>query len=162
MLETLRDLYAHQEWADARHWAAIESCPPASTDDELRERLTHLHVVQISFLKLFKSEPVNIKEDLSKKSSLPELKSLARAYHREVIPFMDAIPSDRLEEKLVVPWFPGGFSPTLREAALQAVMHSLYHRGQNAARIKQIGGKPPLTDYIAWVYKGRPAPPWPD
>src|SRR5260370_21392222 len=152
MLETLRDLYAHQEWADAEHWAAIESCPSALGDDELRDRLTHLHIVQQGFLKVFKGQPINIKEELSKKPPLADLKASAQGYHQEVLPFMDAVASERLDERLVVPWFPGGFSPTFREAALQAVMHSLYHRGQNATRIKQLGTKPPLTDYIVWAY----------
>lgn len=162
ILETLRDFYAHQEWADAEHWRAIESCPPALTDDELRERLTHLHMVQIGFLKVFKGEPVNMDEHFKNKPALADLKASVRAYHRDVIPFIDALPAERLDERLVIPWFPGGFTPTLLEAALQAVTHSIYHRGQNASRIKQLGAKPPVTDYIAWVYKNRPAPRWPD
>jgi uncharacterized damage-inducible protein DinB len=162
MLETLRDLYTHQEWADAEHWSAIESCPPALGDEELRQRLQHLHLVQRGFLHVFKAEAINLKEELQKKLPLSDLKSTARAYHREVIPFLQGVAVDRLDEKLTIPWFPGGFSPTFREAALQCVMHSYYHRGQNATRIKQLGGKPPLTDYIAWVYKGRPAPVWTD
>jgi uncharacterized damage-inducible protein DinB len=162
MLETLRDLYAHQEWADAEHWSAIESYPPALSDDELRKRLQHLHLVQRGFLKIFKSEPVDLREEMKNELSLSDLRSVARAYHKEVIPFLQTVAPERLEEKLIIPWFPAGFSPTFREAAMQAVMHSLYHRGQNAARIKQLGSKPPLTDYIAWIYKGRPAPAWTD
>jgi len=162
MLETLRDLYLHQEWADAEHWSAIESCPPALTDDEIRDRLTHIHIVQRGFLKVFRAEPINIKEELSKKQPLTDLKSTARAYHQEVIPFLDTLTPQRLSEQVAVPWFPGGFTLTLREAALQSAMHSLYHRGQNATRIKQLGTKPPLTDYIVWVFKGRPTPVWPD
>jgi len=162
MLETLCDLYAHQEWADAEHWSAIESCPPALSDDELRHRLQHLHLVQRGFLKIFKAESVNLREELQKELPLSELKAVAREYHKEVIPFLRTVAPERLEEKLIVPWFPGGFSPTFREAAMQSVMHSLYHRGQNAARIKQLGSKPPLTDYIVWVYKNRPAPAWTD
>ena len=162
MLETLRDLYAHQEWADAEHWSAIESCAPALSDGELHQRLQHLHLVQRGFLKIFKAEHVNLREELQKELPLSDLKSVARAYHKEVIPFLEGVVVERLEEKLTIPWFPAGFSPTFREAAMQSVMHSLYHRGQNAARLKQLGAKPPLTDYIAWVYKGRPAPVWTD
>ncbi len=33
-------------------------------------------------------------------------------------------------------------------------------RGQNATRLRELGGEPPLTDYIAWLWKGRPAPDW--
>jgi uncharacterized damage-inducible protein DinB len=162
MLETLRDLYRHQEWADAEHWTAIESCPPALSDEELHDRLTHLHIVQRGFLKVFKSEPINIKEELGRKPPLADLKAIAQNYHKDVIPFLAALADERLDEKVVVPWFPGEFSLPLREAALQAVLHSLYHRGQNATRLKQLGTKPPLTDYIVWVFKGRPVPVWPD
>jgi len=162
MLETLRDLYAHQAWADAEHWTAIEACPAALSDDELRDRITHLHTVQRGFLKIFKGDLTNVEEEFKNKPPLPERKSSAREYHREALACLNELPVERLDERLVVPWFTGGFSPTLREGALQGVMHSLYHRGQNATRIKQLGGKPPLTDYIVWVYKGRPAAVWPD
>jgi len=162
MLDTLYDLYAHQEWADAEHWTAIESCPAALSDDEIRERLTHLHTVQRGFLKVFKGELMDVEEEFKRKPPLPELKSSARVYHGEALAFLKDLSAERLDEKLVVPWFTGGFSPTLREGALQGVMHSQYHRGQNATRIKRLGGKPPLTDYIVWVYKGRPSGLWPD
>jgi len=162
MLETLRDLYAHQEWADAAHWTAIESCPPAFADEEIRQRLTHIHTVQRGFLKIFKGDLTNVEEEFKKALPLPELKSSARDYHRGALDFLDDLSADRLETKLVVPWSTEGFSPTLREGLLQSVTHSLYHRGQNATRIKQLGGKPPLTDYIAWVYKGRPPAIWPE
>src|SRR5215469_1024178 len=101
MLETLRDLYLHQEWADAEHWTAIEACPPARTDDEIRDRLTHIHIVQRGFLKVFRAEPVNIKEELSKKPPLADLKSTARAFHKEVIPFLETLTPERLDEKVV-------------------------------------------------------------
>ena len=49
-------------------------------------------------------------------------------------------------------------APTLAETALQVAMHSTYHRGQVNARLRQIGGEPPLVDFIAWIWFGRPAP----
>jgi uncharacterized damage-inducible protein DinB len=39
-------------------------------------------------------------------------------------------------------------------------MHSHYHRGQNATRLRELGGTPPTTDYIVWLWKGRPQPAW--
>jgi hypothetical protein len=35
----LDELYAHQEWADAEHWRAIEAHPAALADKAIRERL---------------------------------------------------------------------------------------------------------------------------
>jgi uncharacterized damage-inducible protein DinB len=40
-------------------------------------------------------------------------------------------------------------------------MHTVYHRGQVNARVRALGGEPPLVDYIAWLWLGRPAPEWP-
>jgi uncharacterized damage-inducible protein DinB len=39
-------------------------------------------------------------------------------------------------------------------------MHSQHHRGQNATRLRELGGEPPMTDLIVWYWKGRPGPRW--
>ena len=48
--EWLRDLYAHQAWADAEHWNAIGAHPAAREDAAIHQRLHHLHFVQHAFL----------------------------------------------------------------------------------------------------------------
>ena len=47
------------------------------------------------------------------------------------------------------------------DTVLQVALHSMYHRGQINARLREAGGEPPLVDYIAWVWLGRPAASWP-
>jgi uncharacterized damage-inducible protein DinB len=42
----------------------------------------------------------------------------------------------------------------------QVVPHSQHHRGQNATRLRELGGRMPMTDDIVWVLKGRSAPVW--
>jgi uncharacterized damage-inducible protein DinB len=39
---------------------------------------------------------------------------------------------------------------------LQALMHSQHHRGQNASRMRELGVKPPMTDYVIWYAVGTP------
>jgi uncharacterized damage-inducible protein DinB len=39
-------------------------------------------------------------------------------------------------------------------------MHSHHHRGQNATRLRELGGVPPSTDLIVWYWKGKPTPSW--
>ena len=46
----LDELYAHQAWADAEHWRALEAHPAALADNAIRERLLHIHLVQHGFL----------------------------------------------------------------------------------------------------------------
>jgi uncharacterized damage-inducible protein DinB len=58
-----------------------------------------------------------------------------------------------------VPWADGQ-SLMARHALVQAAMHSQHHRGQNATRLRDLGGVPPTTDFILWYFKGQPAAEW--
>ena len=39
---------------------------------------------------------------------------------------------------------------------LHMVNHSTYHRGQLTAFLRNVGAKPPSTDFVAWVMQGKP------
>ena len=49
---------------------------------------------------------------------------------------------------------------TLADTCFQVASHSTYHRGQVNARLRELGAEPPLVDYIAWIWFGRPTPSW--
>lgn len=51
-------------------------------------------------------------------------------------------------------------TPTLGETALQVPSHTTYHRGQVNVRLRELGAEPPLVDFIAWIWFGKPAPNW--
>jgi uncharacterized damage-inducible protein DinB len=51
---------------------------------------------------------------------------------------------------------------TVGESILQLVLHTTYHRGQVSGRLREAGGEPPLTDFIAWIWMQRPRPDWGD
>jgi uncharacterized damage-inducible protein DinB len=51
---------------------------------------------------------------------------------------------------------------TLGETLLQVVNHSTYHRGQINSRLRELGGTPPMTDFIAWVGLGKSGAEWPE
>ena len=53
-----------------------------------------------------------------------------------------------------------GVDITVTEALTQCAMHSHYHRGQNATRLRELGAEPPFTDLIMWFWKSRPEPVW--
>ena len=46
MSNLLRDLLAHQAWADAEQWQAIGALAAARDDGGIRVRLRHVHAVQ--------------------------------------------------------------------------------------------------------------------
>jgi uncharacterized damage-inducible protein DinB len=158
--ELLRDLYGHQEWADALHWTACEAHPRALEDAKLRERLHHIHVVQRAFLAIARGTGTPDKLRLEDFASMAELKAEARRAHDAARRFLDEAADDVLSARAAVPWFKD-IDISLAQALHQCAMHSHYHRGQNATRLRELGGEPPLSDLIIWWWKGRPAPAWP-
>jgi uncharacterized damage-inducible protein DinB len=65
----------------------------------------------------------------------------------------------RLNEMIEVPRFQP-LKISVRHALTQAAMHSHYHRGQNATRLRDLGGVPPGTDFIVWLRDGKPSAKW--
>jgi uncharacterized damage-inducible protein DinB len=158
----LRDFCGHQAWADAEHWKAIEAHPPSADDPALRQRLHHIHLVQRVFLWAVGDRATDLTvttpEDFP---VLTALKAYARGSHEAFDRFLAGVTEARLAERIAMPWFKDPpLSITVTEALTQCAMHSHYHRGQNATRLRELGGEPPLTDLIAWYWKGRPAPVW--
>jgi uncharacterized damage-inducible protein DinB len=157
----LDELYAHQEWADAEHWRAFESHPPALDDKAIRERLLHIHLVQHAFLWVTgpRRSGFELKklEDFASMANLKAYAAQGLAEMRELLKNTDA---GGLEEIIEVPWFKPSAKISRRQALTQAAMHSHYHRGQNATRFRELGGVPPTTDFIVWLHKGQPAVQW--
>jgi uncharacterized damage-inducible protein DinB len=159
--EWLRDLYAHQAWADAEHWNAIAAHPAAREDAAIRQRLHHLHFVQHAFL--WTVGPRDHPFGLTKPGdfiSFDRLREYAREYHVQA-PFLRDLSDVRLGEPVSIAWFKDPpLTITVAEALTQCAMHSQYHRGQNATRLRELGGEPPTTDLIYWQWKGRPSGAW--
>jgi uncharacterized damage-inducible protein DinB len=162
-MDLLVDLYRHQAWADAEHWRAIRACPPAIADTQIMTRLHHIHLVQRAFIWIARGsgEPFAF----TKVDDFPDpsmLQAYAQAYHTEVEQFLASAPPERLNQSVQIPWFPEPpLTIEVREALLQCAMHSHYHRGQNATRLRELGGEPPPTDLIVWYSRQRPDASWP-
>jgi uncharacterized damage-inducible protein DinB len=158
----LRDFCRHQVWADAEHWRAIEAHAPAADDSAIKTRLHHIHMVQRVFLWAVGDRTTGFATTKSEDfRSLAELKRYAQEGHDEIDRFLGNVAEAHLESGIAMPWFTDPpLSITVTEALTQCAMHSHYHRGQNATRLRELGGQPPLTDLIAWYWKGRPAPTW--
>jgi uncharacterized damage-inducible protein DinB len=161
MSEPLSDLFAHQAWADARHWRAIRAWPAALEDPALRRRLHHIHIVQLGFLGVMRQAPVRYTE-VTDYPDFARLQEEVQRYHEDAAASLAAATPADLAREVEVPWFK---DPPCRirlsEALHQVVMHSHYHRGQNATRLRELGADPPNTDFIVWLWKGRPAARWP-
>ena len=95
------------------------------------------------------------------------LQGWAREYYRELLAYLLTVQEGDLRRDVRFPWadhsakrFGRAEPTTWAESVLQIAMHSSYHRGQAARRIRELGGEPPLTDYIAWIWTKRPGADW--
>lgn len=169
-LDLLRELMAHMEWADARVWSSITADAKALDDVALIDRLFHLHTTQQAFLSVWRGDVLA----LPGRSALVDphaVREWARQSYPQAMSFVESLDAQRLSISVVMPWADrlmqkaAGQSavgvPTLAETILQLTAHSTHHRGQVLAQLRQLGIEPPLTDFIAWIWFGRPAPEWP-
>lgn len=154
-------------WADATVWNHIPDVNDGAPDQEILERLVHVHNTQTVFRQVWNQEPMAMKRS-DDFSTLSDVLAFAR-------PFYEAIPSElarltdsKLGEPAPVPWvkyFERSFGgdaaiTTLGETMLQVALHTQYHRGQINTRLRALGVAPPLVDYIAWLWQGRPEADW--
>lgn len=162
----LQSLLTHMEWADAHTWRAVRNLPQAATDERLKYLFHHLHIVQLVYLQAWQRDPFAPTE-LSSYPDLAAIEAWARPWYARAAAFMARVDEARLDQPVEFPWAGmiaerfGTIHPaTLGESAWQVISHSTYHRGQIATRIREIGGEPPLVDFLMWVWTGKPAPDW--
>jgi uncharacterized damage-inducible protein DinB len=91
---------------------------------------------------------------------MADLKKYAQQGLEEMSELLRNTDPYRMEELIEVPWFKPPLKISVGHALTQAAMHSHYHRGQNATRLRELGGEPPLTDFIAWLRNGQPLAQW--
>jgi uncharacterized damage-inducible protein DinB len=166
-LEGLGELYRHMEWADSRVWGTVIGNPAASGDSNIRERLFHLHYTQRSFFQLWTQQKFD-RYDPARFATAADLRDWVREYYRAVTPFIAQLDEARLGQMIAVPWARlfekqlgrPAQTVTLAETIFQVTAHSNYHRAQINTRLRQLGVDPPMVDYIAWLWTGRPESEW--
>ncbi len=168
-MRTILDLFRHMHWADATVWSTVLDARQSVDDDRLRKLLYHIHMVQRAFLRVWNDPEMKIPK-LEEFPSLAAIGEWAQAYHAMLPLYLETVMNEDLDRIVVVPWARFmvqrfGKNPkdtTLGETMLQVAMHSIYHRGQVNTRLRELDIDPPLVDYIAWLWLGRPEAEWPD
>ena len=145
------------EWADATVWSAVRKL--GTNDENLIDRLRHLHATQHAFLMIWRGDPLNF-DDVP-----ADIEQWARTYYAALPKFLANVDEASLDGVMNMPWAERyakvtAHPTTLGDTLLQITSHSTYHRGQVNTRIRQLGGEPPLVDYIAWLWLGKPAASW--
>jgi uncharacterized damage-inducible protein DinB len=154
MIELMQPLFAHSAWADTAILRAIAAHEGAFADDELRKWLHHIVTVQRFFLSLFQQRPFDREREGQVPDAMDEMERRFQEAHADCAAYTARLDEAEFARKIEfpVPAFKD-FHPPVRDALMQVVMHSEHHRAQVAMRLRALGGKPPVTDYIyiIWV-----------
>ena len=149
MIPMFRELYDHMAWADAALLHAARQHPASMEDEELRRVLHHTVLVQQAYLHMLWDCPFELDQAMQPPASFDELETRFRDAHSEQIARLAKVQPSDLGRMVDVPRFSLRFS--VAQGLMQVVMHSQAHRAQCATRLRTLGGKPPILDYIAWV-----------
>lgn len=163
--DLLRQLYSHMEWADASVWSEILGTAGAREDRWLRDKLLHIHDTQQAFLSLWTGRPRATPEDVD---SLAAVCEWARSYYAATRRFLDATSAETLAgpvsdvfgDRMKQHFGDRRGNITLGVTAFHVAAHTTHHRGQVMTRLRELGGTPPLVDYVIWVWSGSPVAEW--
>ena len=166
--DLIRELCAHMEWADSCIWSSLKKLPDVASDKALHERMYHIHFTQHSFLQVWLGNDFKfMKSDAF--PDLSDVENLARSFYTSLSGYLEDIETKSLDAPTPLPWAiymsrqlgRDVEVTTLGDTLFQITSHSVHHRGQVNLQIRDMGGEPPLIDYIVWVWLGRPSPEWP-
>jgi uncharacterized damage-inducible protein DinB len=165
-LALFRDFARFTEWADAVVFASIRSWPEAGLDELLLSRMRHNHLVQKVFLDVIERRPFDPEE--TRALGMAALEQFTRNVHRGFAVYHDLLAPEALDVPVELPWSRMigeklGFEvhvTTLGDLLVQVFVHTAYHRGQVNARLRELCLDPPMTDFIAWAWAGKPAAVW--
>lgn len=154
MIDVLRDLFRHMAWADSTLAHAIAQNDAARQDQELRTLFHHILFTHRFFALTCQGLSVS-EQEFRVPADFDALLSRCRETHETTDSWLRRLTDADLDRTFEVAFFQGRTIP-FRDALLQVVLHSQGHRSQCATRLRLLGGKAPMLDYILWT-KDRPA-----
>ncbi|MEM8486346.1 MAG: DinB family protein [Bacteroidota bacterium] len=163
----LEELYRHMDWADATVWKKVYGNEAAIADDNVKALLFHVHYAQYAYLQQWNGLPFErLKPDDF--VSLDAIYAWMRPHYKMLHGFLANADETGLPGPMSLPWskYYGrqlGIEPadtTLGETMLHLSCHGIHHRAQLNTLLRKLGTEPPLIDYIAWLWHGRPLAVW--
>jgi uncharacterized damage-inducible protein DinB len=144
-----RNLFEYDSWANRE---ALASLSTVSADAErCRRFFNHIIGAQKVWLSRFETPESPSTEpwpSLASNEMQAELDSLRIRW----MTLLGTFTPEKLAQDLVYRNTKGQeFKTLIQDVLLHLVMHSVYHRGQVAAAVRDSGGKPAATDYIVYV-----------
>lgn len=157
-LESIRELYQYNRWANAR---SLEASAAVSAEDftkevggsfaSLRGTLAHMYGADWIWLERWKGiSPRQLPFSLEF-PDVASIRSRWEAVENERQEFLDALDLGRLAEVISYVNLQGQtFAYPLRRMLQHVVNHGTYHRGQITTLLRQLGATPLATDLLLY------------
>lgn len=152
--DALARLYAHMRWADTRAREALRDSPGALVERAL-ELYCHVLGAEQVWLTRLRGEQATVA--VWPRLSVREASVLADELHAAFDSYLESLQPGDFDRDVTYANSAGqGFASRVEDILLHVALHGSYHRGQVAMLIRDGGGTPAPTDYIAFV-RGSPA-----
>lgn len=152
------DLYEYNRWAHERCLdAAVEMSSEHYNEtllgsfSSLRLTLEHLLATEVVWLSRWEGHSLGDPPDYGGCKDAKSLRSLWDSFWHRQRSYLESLTEEDLSQLVAIRTRSGIETvQPLRDTLIHVVNHSTYHRGQIVTQIRQLGAKPPTTDYFIY------------
>lgn len=141
-------LISYDAWGNLEAARSTQQLP--TIPERARKLIAHIIGAEWNWLARMKHEKANIAiwPDIDPAEWEQHLSDLHTAWRT----YLRAAAEDELTRSVQYTNSKGEpFSNTVSDILMHVVLHSAHHRGQIASLVRELGGQPAITDYIAYV-----------
>jgi uncharacterized damage-inducible protein DinB len=164
MIETFRDLFAYNAWANR---VLFDACAALSSADYLKDlksshggihgTLCHLVWAEELWMTRWVGEPPPVVPQGKQLTGLAEVRSHWENVEARRAAWLEKFTDARLSDTVSVrPTSGGVYVHSFADMFRHLINHSSYHRGQVVTMLRQLGKKPPSTDLILFYREQQP------
>jgi uncharacterized damage-inducible protein DinB len=147
----LLELARFDAWANAELLAAVRSVPE---DDRVSKLLAHLTAAKHTWIARMTGDSVPADFSLWPAWSREDSARRLRLLDRQLVALINRDDPARIAAYANTQG--AEFETAIADIMVHLSHHGSYHRGQLASAVKNAGGIPAVTDFIAWVRLGKP------
>ena len=150
-LEFIRKLYEYDHWANQELLAGLGAL--SSGQEQPLKYFSHVIAAQRIWRGRF-DDPAPATIEAWPVMSLDQCRKAVQGIRAEWVVLLGGMSEEKLSDDLVYKNLKGADLRTpIRDVLIHVITHSVHHRGQATAAIRESGGKPSATDYSVYVRK---------
>jgi len=147
MIDWFQELLEFDRWANARVMDYMETLPEPS--EQAQKLMAHIMIAREAWLNRCLQRPFS-PADSFPLYPLTECRRLNEDIFKRWSDFLSG--AGDLSKRITYTTFDGKpYESSLSDILNHVVNHGTYHRGQIAAKVRELGGKPVSTDYIYYT-----------